>query len=336
MTVLIVTRSDDSETVLPVINSIEERGGNAFRLDTDRFPTEVRLIAHYDRDSERLIIVDAEKELNLSEVSAVWYRRLNAGAKIPETMTPDLRRASILETRATLLGMIAGIRAFHLDQISLVRRAGDKQLQLQIARELGLETPRTLITNDPDAVRAFAKSCERGIITKMLSSFAIYEDGQEKVVFTNPVEPEHLEDLTGLRFCPMTFQENIPKALELRVTIVGDRVFTASIDSQSSELGRHDWRRDGVGLLDEWKNFELPREIEERLLKLMDRFGLNYGAIDMILTPENRYIFLEINPAGEFFWLEESPGLPISKAIADLLLDYAPRRYEMFSPLFGI
>jgi glutathione synthase/RimK-type ligase-like ATP-grasp enzyme len=195
-----------------------------------------------------------------------------------------------------------------------------------VARELGLEIPRTLTTNDPSAVRTFAASCEGGIVTKMLSSFAVYEGGREMVVFTNPVKPEDLADLSGLRLCPMTFQEMIPKALELRVTVVGERVMSASIDSQSSERAAHDWRRDGLRMIRDWQPYELPRQVEENILRLMDYFVLNYGAIDIIVTPDGRHVFLEINPVGEFFWLERSPGLPISDAIADVLLGRSRRR----------
>jgi glutathione synthase/RimK-type ligase-like ATP-grasp enzyme len=148
----------------------------------------------------------------------------------------------------------------------------------------------------------------------------------ERVVFTNPVKPEDLEDLSGLRLCPMTFQEMVPKAMELRVTVVGKEIFSASINSQSSERATHDWRRDGAGLIEDWRRYDLPEDVKVRLLKLMDYFGLNYGAIDIIVTPDDRHIFLEVNPAGEFFWLERFPGLPISRAIAGVLLGLAPRR----------
>jgi glutathione synthase/RimK-type ligase-like ATP-grasp enzyme len=160
----------------------------------------------------------------------------------------------------------------------------------------------------------------------MLSSFAVYEGGQELVVFTNRVKPEDLADLSGLRLCPVTFQEMIPKALELRVTVAGDRVMAASIDSQSSERAAHDWRRDGLRMIQDWRPYQLPREVEEKVLRLMDYFVLNYGAIDIIVTPDGRHVFLEINPAGEFFWLERCPGLPVSDAIADVLLGRSRRR----------
>lgn len=326
MAVLIITKSDDNDSVEFVTRAIEERGGSAFRFDTDRFPTEVKLVAHYGGGSKRLALASEQGELDLQGVSAIWHRRLNIGGEIPRTLDPQVRGASVGESRATVMGMLASLKAFRMDELQRIRHAENKQLQLQVASELGLEIPRTLITNDPDAVLEFAETCENGLVTKMLSSFAIYENGRERVVFTNPVKPQDLEDMSGLRLCPMTFQEMVPKALELRVTVVGRNVFAASIDSQSSERATYDWRRDGAGLVEEWRPYEMPEDAKARLLRLMDFFGLNYGAVDFIVTPGGRLIFLEVNPVGEFFWLEHSPGLPISKAMADVLLGLAPRR----------
>ena len=320
MTVLIITHSQDNESIPMVMQAIAERGGNAFRFDTDKFPTQVQLDIYYGKN-ERLILKDADQKLDLHEVSAVWYRRIAIAAQIPTTMDAQLRQASVQESRVTIQGTIASIRGVHLDPLPHIRRADNKQLQLQVARELGLDTPRTLTTNNPIAVKQFAEECEQGMITKMLSSFAVYdEQGREKVVFTNPVTAEDLEHLDGLRFCPMTFQEKIPKALELRTTIVGKQIFTAAVDSQALETAKYDWRREGLALIDAWQPYQLPQDVESKLLKLMAEFGLNYGAIDILLTPDNRHVFLEVNPVGEFFWLERCPGLPISQAIAEVLL----------------
>jgi MvdD family ATP-grasp ribosomal peptide maturase len=328
MTVLIITHSDDNESVSLVSKAIEQRGGSAFRFDTDRFPTEVQLVAQYGKTPERFSLTSGAATLDLRDVSAIWHRRVNIGGRLPREMDPQFRAASLGEARATIMGLLASLDAFRMDPEPLIRRAENKQLQIQVARELGLETPRTLITNDPGAVRAFASTCENGMITKMLSSFAIREEDAEKVVFTNPVSAEDLNDLDGLQLCPMTFQEQVPKALELRVTIAGERVLAASIDSQASARAAHDWRRDGVKLLDAWQPYTLPSGVEEKLLRLMDYFGLNYGAADFIVTPEGRHVFLEVNPVGEFFWLEQCPGLPIARAIADVLLGLSKRRRQ--------
>jgi len=322
MTVLIVTFSNDNESIPLVMEAIEAQGEKAFRFDTDRYPTEVKLDI-YSGDSERIIITDGEQKLDLSEVSSVWYRRMRYGLKIPQSMDKQFRSASINECRSTVRGMIASLKGFHFDKMSNVDRANNKQLQLQVARSVGLLTPHTLTSNNPEAVKEFAlQHQEQGIITKMLSSFAIYgEQGQEQVVFTNPVSAEDLENLEGLRFSPMTFQEKVPKALELRTIIVGHNVYTAAVDSQSLEGSTYDWRKEGKALLKSWKPYELPEDIQKKLLKLLAEFGLNYGAIDIIVTPDGKHIFLEVNPVGEFFWLEIcSPHFPISQAIAELLL----------------
>ena len=324
--VLIITRSGDNESVDSVAAAIRQKGGRPFRFNTDEFPTKVHLIAEYAPGKEKLQLESDEGRVNLREVGAVWHRRLEIGGQIPTTIDPQLRVASIGEASRTIKGMLESLKTFRLDPEPAIRLAENKQLQLQLAREVGWETPRTLITNDPNAVKAFAKQCQDGMIAKMLSSFAIYDRQEEKVVFTNRVSAEDLDHLEELQLCPMTFQENIAKALEIRATIVGNQVFAASIASQSSATARDDWRKDGLALLKEWQHYKLPAAAKRRLLKLMDCFQLNYGAADLILTPDGRLVFLEINPAGEFFWLEKWPGLPISPAIADVLLGRAFRR----------
>lgn len=329
MSILIITHSDDNECIARVAEAIARKGGHTIRFDTDRYPTDVRLSAYYgasgSANDERLTLTNEAGEFDLREVTAVWHRRLNFGAHLPAGLDKQLRHASLGETNAAAHGMLASLKAFRMDHLHHIRHAENKQLQLQVARELGLHIPRTLTTNDPHAAREFAKSCEGGIVTKMLSSFAIYEEGKELVVFTNPVKPEDLADLSGLSLCPATFQELLPKSLEIRVTVVGHHVMSAAVDSQVSARAAHDWRRDGVRMLQDWRPYQLPLEVEEKILRLMDYFSLNYAAIDIILTPDNRHVFLELNPSGEFFWLERSPGLPISDAIADLLLARSPK-----------
>ena len=320
MTVLVITHSQDNECIPKVMQAIDDRGGSAFRFNTDQFPTAVKLDLSCDSDTEQGRLIAAQDSLDLGQVSAVWYRRIRIGQQIPSTMDAQLRYASVQESRRTINGMLASLKVFHLDRVANIRRAEHKSLQLQIAREIGFDIPRTLTTNNSTAVREFAQTCKQGIITKMLTSFAIYDEGEEKVVYTNPVSEADLQSLEGLQFCPMTFQENIPKALELRITIVGKDVFAAAVDSQKLEKSHHDWRRQGLALLYDWQPYALPADITLKLLTLMERLHLNYGAVDIILTPDKRYVFLEVNPCGEFFWLDLLPELGISEAIAQLLL----------------
>jgi MvdD family ATP-grasp ribosomal peptide maturase len=324
---MIITYSEDNECIDMVKTAIEEKNGEIYRFNTDLYPTGIQLSLAENNNKKRVVISGPEGELNLEEITGIWYRRVRLGDKIPEAMEPELRKASILEARTVFFGFLESLDTFILDRVSKIRIASHKQLQLQIAKKVGLEIPCTLTTNNPEEVREFFSTCKNGMITKMLASFSVYEGDKEKVVFTNLVKPGDLEDLDGLSYCPMTFQENVLKKLELRITIVGNQVFAASLDSKASQLAQNDWRKDGLGLIDSWEAYSLPPEIETKLLELMDCFGLTYGAVDMIVTPDNRHVFLEINPAGEFFWLETyNPKFPISRAIADVLLGEGSRR----------
>ena len=324
MTILLITHSRDNEAPQRVARALQARGARPYRFDTDLFPTRVQLSLD-EAGGGRLS--GPEGVLDLADVTALWYRRNAIGRDIPQDLDPQLRAPSVEESRRVVLGLMAALGVFQLDAMEHLRRAEHKPLQLRLARALGMDVPRTLMTNDAEAVRAFAARCPGGVITKMMSSFAVYdEQGREQVVFTTPLDAGQLEDLSGLDLCPMTFQERLVKALELRVTVVGDRVMAAAIDSQALPGAREDWRREGVALLGAWKPYTLPETLKAQVLRLMDALGINYGAFDFVVTPEGRHVFLEVNPAGEFMWLLSTPGLPIDEALADVLSGRAPRR----------
>jgi hypothetical protein len=175
-------------------------------------------------------------------------------------------------------------------------------------------------------VREFAAENETGIVAKMLRAPVIRGPAGLQGVFTTALTPQDLSDLDGLRLCPMVFQERIEKRLELRVTVVGQRVFTAALDSQQIAGAESDWRQNPAAVARAWQSYTLPRDVARMVSALMDRLRLNYGAADFILTPNGRYVFLEINPGGQFGWLETELGLPISEAIADVLVDSSARR----------
>lgn len=312
-TVALVTKSDDNESIDFVTRALKRRGAKVVRLDTDRYPLEVKLST---RVGGTRLLDTGRARVDLDGLSAIWYRRYDAGARLPASLG-DTREPSVQESRRTLYGSIAATPCFQLDPLSAVRLADHKELQLRRAKAFGLDVPKTLFTNDPAEVRRFAKGVKGGLVAKMQSSFAIYRQGRELVVYTTRLDD--VRDLEGLEYCPMTFQEELPKHIELRATVIGKRVLTASIDSQRSSKARVDWRRDGVGLLEQWEPYALPRPVERALLKLTKSFGLNYAAADFVVTPKGRHVFLEINAGGEWFWLERKPGLPIADALAEVL-----------------
>ena len=318
--VLLITYRQDNACAERVATAIRDRGGLPVVFDTDQYPTQTGLSLEYAGGNWAHRLHLPERTYDLGAFEAIWYRRVRIGMNLPREMAEDLRTPALEESRKTFQGMLESLDVFQVDRLSRIRYAENKQLQLKVATRLGLSIPRTLVTNDAQSVREFHARHAGGIVAKMQSSFAVYRRGAEHVVFTNQVKPE------DLRYCPMTFQEKVSKRVELRITVVGREVFAAQIDSQSSPLAQIDWRRDGVDLIPAWEKHDLPEGIRQRLLALMDAFRLNYGAIDMILTPGGEYVFLEINPVGEFAWLERYPGFPVAHAIARVLLGETTRR----------
>jgi glutathione synthase/RimK-type ligase-like ATP-grasp enzyme len=206
------------------------------------------------------------------------------------------------------------------------RRLDSKEEQLKVALRNGLLIPDTCISNDPEQVGRFMEQEGGSVVSKMQSSFAIYREAEQHVVFTNTVTTDQLEDLATLQFCPMVFQQRIEKKLELRVTVVGHAVFAFSIDSQRLENAQVDWRKEGLTMVNDWQPYTLPDEIQHKVLAFMDDYGLNYGAIDLILSPDDQYYFLEVNAAGEYFWLDRLCDHAISRQIAAVLMGSASRR----------
>jgi hypothetical protein len=325
--VLIITHTADNSCIDNVVRFIEEAGAEAIRFNVDRYPIETRLTTSFvDNRWTTFLQVDNDT-YHLEDITAVWYRRSHSlGKGLQQIIDPEYLPATIGEVKHTFVGMLEGLTCFQLERFSVYRRLDSKEEQLKVASANGLLIPATCISNDPVQVQKFIKQQHGPVITKMQSSFAIYREKQEHVVFTNEITVDQLDDLDMLQYCPMVFQQRIEKKLELRITIVGDAVFAFSIDSQRVDNAKVDWRKEGASMIEEWEPYTLPEPVQKKLLAFMDSYGLNYGAIDVIVTPNDDYYFLEVNAAGEYFWLDRICDHAISRHIAAVLLGDVPRR----------
>lgn len=324
---MIITHSADNASTDLVANELRNMGAEVIRFDVDTYPLNATLTSRYSDGSWHIQLEQNGEKYALSSLSALWYRRgYNLGQGLNRVLEKKFLGPAFGEIQQVVWGLIESFRCYQLGRVSSYRRMDSKEEQLKIAARIGLKIPDTCITNDPEAARAFVARCSAGAIVKMQRGFALYEEGVEQVVFTNVLDEQHLEQIDTLRYCPMQFQEKIEKEKELRVTIVGDKVFAFEIDSQKLENAKVDWRREGAELIDDWKPCVLPVEVESKLLQLMDIYGVDYGAIDLIRNPQGTYYFLEINAAGEYFWLDRLCDGAISRQIAAVLAEQAPRR----------
>ena len=187
-----------------------------------------------------------------------------------------------------------------------------------MASKAGLDIPQTLITNSPDELKEFYKSNLK-LVAKLLTPLTTSMEGSSNFVFTSLVTEEHIKNADMLQYSPMAFQELIEKQYELRVIYIDGNFFTGKIDASKSSQGSVDWRLSKPNEI-KWEIYELPKMIKSKLTHFMKSVYLTFGAIDLIKDKNDRYVFLEVNPTGEWGMLEKDLGLPISEAIAKSLV----------------
>ncbi|MBB4805979.1 MvdD family ATP-grasp ribosomal peptide maturase [Chryseobacterium defluvii] len=325
--ILIITHTQDNFSIEKVTEYIAKNDFEVIRFDVDLYPLKNKLATIFQEGKWMTILETPDAKYRLDDIAAVWYRRAyNLGTGLKEELDAKFFGAAMGEIRNTLFGFLESIDAYSLGKPSVYRRLDSKEEQLKIADKIGFKIPETCITNNPEEAKKFILE-HKNVIGKMQTGFAIYEDGIENVVFTNVIKEENLEELDSLLYCPMQFQKKIEKKKELRITVVGQDIYAFEVDSQLFDDAKVDWRKDGINLIDKWVPTELPEDIEAKILELLDVYHVDYGAIDIIVSPEDEYYFIEINAAGEFFWLDNllEENL-ISRSIADILCDKAPRR----------
>jgi len=241
--ILLVTNKQDFAADR-VVRELDRRRAVFARLNTEDFPTGIRcryrlgshgLTAHLDLGHGRQVVPE--------QLTAIWYRRPEPSDIDARIVDPVARRFARRESDAALRGflMLSG-GARWVNHPDRNRAAGHKLVQLAEAKDLGLRIPETLVTNDPDEAARFCTGLAGPTVVKTVGPAFIAPQGRSQV-YTSQVLPEDLDFAADIGFAPLILQERIDKRLEVRVTVVGDRVLAAAIDSQASPVTRDDWRR---------------------------------------------------------------------------------------------
>jgi glutathione synthase/RimK-type ligase-like ATP-grasp enzyme len=316
--VLIVSTIADAATD-EVVRRLTARDIPLNRINTEDYPFSRTLAIHPNKEPGNDWFVIGDEPV--TRPTAVWYRRLRTPSK-PEAMDEGIHTFCLQETRATLLGGIMDLGARWMSHPSAVWQAEFKPFQLWKAAEIGLPIPHTVITNDPPKIRQAFGDFDGRMIVKPARSGHVIRGGREFAIFTSQVLKEHLDYLESAKLSPAVYQELVPKASDVRVTIVGEKVFAAAIDSQSDPAAMIDWRQTNNPRLPH-RPVALPDRVKDLLLHMMDELRLAFAAIDMIQTPAGEYVFLEINPSGQWLWLDDMLDLGISDAVAEWLASRA-------------
>jgi hypothetical protein len=258
-----------------------------------------------------------QTSLDMSAFSAIWLRR---PGKVKALAVKEPWAAKMVESESNraVEGFFRILPCLWVNHPSAQTEAGYKFKQLDAARRCGFKVPKTLVTNDPAAVSDFYKACQGKMIYKLIdeATWQHFPDFEiPKGIPTTLFRESDLRHLEQVRLGLHLFQECIDKIADIRITVVGNKIFAVRIESQTGQ-GNIDFRLDYSVAMSPYR---LPDEIAERCLKLLQTLSLNFGAIDICLTPDGNHVFLEVNAQGQWMWMEKDLDLPISRELARLL-----------------
>jgi glutathione synthase/RimK-type ligase-like ATP-grasp enzyme len=318
--ILIISNTEDLTSDF-VVREIRSRNLPFARLNTDEFPTTAFGTFSVDsNNSDKAILKWSNRPhiLNWNQVSSVYYRRPQTPVPDSRITNPALRKFCADESYDFLRGLWYSLDCLWMSNPEAIRKSEHKLYQLKVAKQLSFIIPNTVATNEPEEVKRFFYECKNGVIVKPLYLGFIDDEKSPKFIFTSIVREEDLKDINSVRLTPSIFQERIDKQFDVRVTVVGEKVFAAKIEPGFLPEGIPDWRYADMENL-QHTSYDLPKDVEEKCRTLVHQLGLNFGAIDFVVDQDNKHFFLEINPNGQWAWLENVLDIPISQAIVDFL-----------------
>jgi glutathione synthase/RimK-type ligase-like ATP-grasp enzyme len=304
--IIIFANPQDDHSILVAQKLMRNHQEQPFILDLSKLPQDMSIEAHYNTNINFKINFPGGRYIDLGSVKSFWWRRPQPLILDPRIRDQTHREFAYNEWRTALYGMWQSTDCLWVNDISKDQSAENKPYQLTVAKRTGLLVPETLITNNSSEAVNFWTQHQGKVVFKTFS--ATDRAWRE----TRPLTQETLSLISTVHYAPVIFQEYIGPALDVRITIIGDEIFAAETRTNEGEY-QYDWR---MSIASSWKEHDLPGEVKDLLLKYMKGLGLEYGSIDMRLTPDGQYYFLEINTAGQFLFIEYEVRLPISDAIA--------------------
>jgi glutathione synthase/RimK-type ligase-like ATP-grasp enzyme len=259
------------------------------------------------------------KEGNVSnkEISCVWCRRPFVELMLEEQDIQDTDfKIWKNEWNKTLLGLYNSLSNVKwLNPLRKAYKGENKYYQMTIADQIGFKLPEMIVTNDKQKLIDFALTNEP-VVLKLMSQEIYNDNNTFKGFYVNKILAKDLADFENYGENPIVLQKYIQKAYEVRYTVVGKKHFVCRIESQKSNSAKEDWRRYDIPNTPHVE-MDPPQYIKDKVDKFLDVLQIEYGALDFIVTPDNEWIFLEINCMGQWLWIENLTGLKISDAIVE-------------------
>ena len=311
----IFSTSIDFPTYKPVVENLIARGYEVWLYNADKVAQGLDAVEICVNDANDFKILHNGLEHKLDEITSAWYRH------------PYIFNFQIYD-KAKSLSLEKEVEALQesiwqqipdnawLNHPEIMDRSRAKLAQLSLAKLLGFNIPNTLVTNRWSSIDKVFE--DKPIIIKM-SKGVIYDNNEANLLYTTTLSKEQRDGLYGNNPFPGIYQEYLDKKREWRITVVGEDVFEAAI--YTDEGAKDDWRKHQLTERVTFKKESMPSSETDKCLAYLGHLGLVYGAFDFVEDRHGKITFLECNTNGQFRWLEDSLGLPISNAIADRLVD---------------
>jgi ATP-GRASP peptide maturase of grasp-with-spasm system len=282
-------------------------------------------VSHHHPD---FTLVYKDKVIKYSEISAYWFRRgtippIKSGNFLTnifrtKTIASQMDSHLVNESKATI-AYLHHILDQHPRKIGSRNTATPNKLQtLQLAEKHGLEIPETIISTDREAIREQKKKLKH-IVTKAIDNLVVAEAyGKRYLYFTEEIADDVLERLPETIY-PSLIQKKLEKKYELRVFYLYGKLYSMVIFSQLDPRTQVDFRDYNLQRPNRTVPYQLPHDIEHKLRALMLELKMETGSIDLVFTTDNRYVFLEVNPVGQFSQVSNPCNYFLFKEIADFL-----------------
>ena len=316
MKILIICNKSDVTSDF-IVKKLRDRKIEFYRFNTEDLTKTCSISLNFSSKTFLLKDLITGQIFDLKSFKSVYFRR----PEIPSFNDLQINHSERLflrnECAYTLEGVFKILKnAFWISPIYAIREAENKIYQLELAQSLGLKIPETIITDSYEDFKQFYHQNHNDCIIKPIKSGLIENGKRSKVVFTSIIkESQNFKKRFGIS--PNFIQSHIHKKGDIRVTIVGGKAFPTFIHSQENPETEVDWRK-GENLLPHTK-IDLPSHVLKKCINLTSILKLKFGAIDLILDKNGEYFFLEINPNGQWAWIEKQTGYKISDEITNLL-----------------
>jgi glutathione synthase/RimK-type ligase-like ATP-grasp enzyme len=278
--------------------------------DSSKLPYEDSGTLHLDANCASFEIRTRDHQIAFSTLRSIWWRRPESFVLDPGVTDAKVREFCLRECSSFFRGALDSAGVQVVNNPNAQSSAGRKPVQLMMAGRMGLTIPQTLMTNDAEELLSFWRRLDGKCVYKAFTS------PSERLAETRIMTEEDLKYLDKLRHGPIIVQEKIEKGTDIRVNVFGERVFAASVTTHIAQA-ELDWRLD---LKATWKEHSLPDDVAQKLVALLRALGLHYGCIDLRQRPDGVYVFFEVNPAGQFLFIEVETGQPLTQSMAELLV----------------